>query len=103
MNNRNRQRSKVYQKCLSEEQKMALDVIREANNRVLEDAKQTEHMDSATYMHKLIEYTMDGVRRYYDEQASEEEIRKEKQVQDILRISTSGDISKNIQTYRPKE
>lgn len=38
-----------------------------------------------------------------NEQASEEEIRKEEQVQDILWISTSGDISKNIQTYRPKE
>lgn len=38
-----------------------------------------------------------------NEQASEEEVRKEEHVQDILWISTSGDISKNIQAYRPKE
>lgn len=46
-----------------------------------------------------------GINRGGDrnEQASEEEIRKEKQVQDILWISTSGDNSKNIQTYKPKE
>lgn len=38
-----------------------------------------------------------------NEQETEEEVRKEEQTQDILWISTSGDISKNIQAYRPKE
>lgn len=74
MNNRRRQRDKVSERYLSEEYKMALDIIGDANRHVLKDAQRIEHMDNITYMNKLVEYTLEGVRRYCDEQASEEEI-----------------------------
>lgn len=74
MNNRRRQKDKVSERYLSEEYKMALDIIGDANRRVLKDAQHIKHMDSATYMHKLVEYSLEGARRYCDEQASEEEI-----------------------------
>lgn len=74
MNNRRRQKAKVSERYLSEEYKMALDIIGDANRRVLKDAQYIKHMDNATYMNKLVEYSLDGARRYCGEQASEEEI-----------------------------
>lgn len=74
MNNRRRQKDKVSERYLSEEYKMALDIIGDANRRVLKDAQRIKHMDSATYMNKLVEYSLDGARRYCDEQKAEEEI-----------------------------
>lgn len=74
MNNRRRQKDKVSERYLSEEYKMALDIIGDANRRVLKDAQHIKHMDSATYMNKLVEYSLDGARRCCGEQETEEEI-----------------------------
>lgn len=74
VNNRKRQQSKVHQKCLTEEQMVALELIGDANRRVLKDTQHIKHMDTMTYMSKLIEYTLEGARRYCSEQETEEEI-----------------------------
>lgn len=74
VNNRRRQKDKVSERYLSEEYKMALDIIGDANRRVLKDAQRIKHMDNATCMNKLVEYSLEGARRYCGEQETEEEV-----------------------------